>query len=109
MPDRRSGTKKGVPHVPERGGGLQPRDRNKDGTWRKKRATRDPRRSPFPPCACTALSTMRKAASVAKSLAMEDCFVICSAPLSWSRAAEYTRSLAASSSVALSATMNCIA
>jgi len=38
MPDRRSGTKKGVPHVRERGGGLQPRDRNKDGTWRGKRS-----------------------------------------------------------------------
>jgi len=38
MPDRRSG--KGIPHVPERerGGGLQPRDRNKDGTWRRKRS-----------------------------------------------------------------------
>lgn len=38
MPDRRSGTKKGVPHVPERGGGLQPRARNIDGRWRKKRS-----------------------------------------------------------------------
>jgi len=44
MPDRRSGTKKGVPHVPERGGGLQPRGRNKDGTWRGKRSDAGKRR-----------------------------------------------------------------
>lgn len=35
MADRRAGR---VPHVPESGGGKQPRDRNKDGTWRKKRS-----------------------------------------------------------------------
>jgi hypothetical protein len=35
MADRRAGR---IPHVPEQGGGKQPRDRNKDGTWRKKRS-----------------------------------------------------------------------
>jgi len=35
MADRRAGR---IPHVPEKGGGKQPRDRNKDGTWRKKRS-----------------------------------------------------------------------
>jgi hypothetical protein len=33
--DRRAGK---VPHVPMPGGGMAPRDRNKDGTWRKKRS-----------------------------------------------------------------------
>lgn len=36
MADRRAGPKQG-PYVPSQGGGVQPRDRNKDGTWRKKR------------------------------------------------------------------------
>jgi hypothetical protein len=35
MGDRRMG--KG-PHVRDENGGKQPRDRNKDGTWRKKRS-----------------------------------------------------------------------
>ena len=35
MADRRAGK---VPHVPETGGGKQPRSRNKDGSWRKKRS-----------------------------------------------------------------------
>lgn len=35
MADRRSGK---VPHVREQGGGKQPRSRNKDGSWRKKRS-----------------------------------------------------------------------
>jgi len=43
MPDRRAGK---VHHVEERekGGGQQPRDRNKDGTWRKKRSDAGTRR-----------------------------------------------------------------
>jgi len=42
MADRRSG--KG-PYVPDEGGGKQPRSRNKDGTWRKKRSdARKPRK-----------------------------------------------------------------
>lgn len=35
MADRRAGR---VPHVKMPGGGTAPRDRNKDGTWRKKRS-----------------------------------------------------------------------
>lgn len=35
MPDRRAGR---VPHVPEGGGGKQPRSRTKTGRWRKKRS-----------------------------------------------------------------------
>jgi hypothetical protein len=35
MPDRRAGR---VPHVPETGGGKQPRSRNKNGQWRRKRS-----------------------------------------------------------------------
>ena len=35
MADRRAGK---VPHVPEQGGGTQPRSRNQDGTWRGKRS-----------------------------------------------------------------------
>lgn len=35
MADRRAG--KG-PYVPDEGGGTQPRSRNDDGTWRKKRS-----------------------------------------------------------------------
>ena len=35
MPDRRAGR---VPHVREDGGGKQPRSRNKDGRWRRKRS-----------------------------------------------------------------------
>ena len=33
--DRRAGR---VPHVPDEHGGQQPRARNQDGTWRKKRS-----------------------------------------------------------------------
>ena len=35
MADRRAGR---IPHVPDEGGGQQPRSRNKDGQWRKKRS-----------------------------------------------------------------------
>ncbi len=35
MADRRAGK---VPHVPEQGGGTQPRSRNQDGSWRAKRS-----------------------------------------------------------------------
>lgn len=35
MADRRAGK---VPHVPDEGGGKQPRSRNQDGTWRAKRS-----------------------------------------------------------------------
>ena len=35
MADRRSGR---GPYVPDEGGGLQPRSRNADGRWRKKRS-----------------------------------------------------------------------
>jgi hypothetical protein len=35
MADRRSGR---GPYVPDEGGGKQPRSRNKDGSWRKKRS-----------------------------------------------------------------------
>lgn len=35
MADRRAG--KGIPHVPSKGG-AQPRARNKNGRWRKKRS-----------------------------------------------------------------------
>lgn len=35
MADRRAG--KG-PYVPDKGGGKEPRSRNKDGTWRRKRS-----------------------------------------------------------------------
>lgn len=35
MADRRAGS---VPHVPEDGGGKQPRSRNKNGQWRRKRS-----------------------------------------------------------------------
>lgn len=34
MADRRAG---GGPYVPDEGGGTQPRARNNDGRWRKKR------------------------------------------------------------------------
>ena len=37
MADRRAGPKQG-PYVPGKGGGTEPRSRNKDGTWRKKRS-----------------------------------------------------------------------
>jgi hypothetical protein len=37
MADRRAGSKQG-PYVPSKGGGVEPRSRNKDGTWRKKRS-----------------------------------------------------------------------
>jgi len=39
MADRRAGR---VPHVPEKGGGTQPRARNKDGSWRAKRSDAKP-------------------------------------------------------------------
>ncbi len=35
MADRRAGR---VPHMPEDGGGKQPRSRNKNGQWRRKRS-----------------------------------------------------------------------
>jgi hypothetical protein len=35
MADRRAGTHQG-PYVPSKGGGIEPRARNQDGTWRKK-------------------------------------------------------------------------
>lgn len=41
MADRRAGS---VPHVPEQGGGKQPRSRNKDGTWRAKRSDAKPKK-----------------------------------------------------------------
>jgi hypothetical protein len=41
MADRRAGR---IPHVPEQGGGKQPRDRNKDGRWRKKRSDAKPKK-----------------------------------------------------------------
>jgi hypothetical protein len=37
MADRRAGPGQG-PYVPSPGGGKQPRDRNEDGSWRKKRS-----------------------------------------------------------------------
>lgn len=37
MADRRAGPNQG-PYVPSPGGGTQPRDRNADGSWRKKRS-----------------------------------------------------------------------
>lgn len=40
MADRRAG--KG-PYVSDEGGGKQPRARNKDGTWRKKRSDAKPK------------------------------------------------------------------
>jgi hypothetical protein len=40
MADRRSG--KG-PYVPDEGGGKQPRSRNKDGAWRRKRSDAKPK------------------------------------------------------------------
>jgi hypothetical protein len=39
--DRRAGQ---GPYVPDEGGGKQPRARNKDGTWRKKRSDSGKRR-----------------------------------------------------------------
>lgn len=38
MADRRAGTKQGPYVKSEKGGGVQPRARNKDGTWRAKRS-----------------------------------------------------------------------
>ncbi len=37
MADRRAGPRQG-PYVKSKGGGIQPRARNKDGSWRAKRA-----------------------------------------------------------------------
>jgi len=45
MADRRAGPKQG-PYVPSPHGGKQPRDRNKDGTWRAKRSDAGKPRSP---------------------------------------------------------------
>jgi hypothetical protein len=45
MADRRAGSKQG-PYVPSPGGGIQPRSRNQDGTWRKKRSDADKPRKP---------------------------------------------------------------
>jgi len=39
MADRRAGR---IPHVPEKGGGTQPRSRNKDGSWRGKHSDAKP-------------------------------------------------------------------
>lgn len=45
MADRRAGPNQG-PYVPSPGGGIQPRDRNRDGTWRKKRSDAKPKPAP---------------------------------------------------------------
>jgi len=45
MADRRAGPRQG-PYVPSPGGGKQPRSRNQDGTWRKKRSDADKPRKP---------------------------------------------------------------
>ena len=45
MADHRAGPKQG-PYVPSKGGGIQPRDRNKDGTWRQKRSDAGKPRKP---------------------------------------------------------------
>jgi len=45
MADRRAGPRQG-PYVPSLGGGKQPRSRNQDGTWRKKRSDADKPRKP---------------------------------------------------------------
>jgi hypothetical protein len=42
--DRRAGKKQG-PYVPSKGGGIEPRSRNKDGSWRKKRSDAKPVRT----------------------------------------------------------------
>lgn len=42
MADRRAGQ---IPHVPEQGGGRQPCDRNKDGSWRKKLSDAKPKKT----------------------------------------------------------------
>lgn len=42
MPDRRAGK---IPHVPETGGGEQPRSRTKTGQWRRKRSDAGEKRS----------------------------------------------------------------
>lgn len=42
MADRRAGGR--IPHVPSPGGGKQPRARNQDGTWRKKRSDANPKK-----------------------------------------------------------------
>ena len=44
MADRRAGPRQG-PYVPSSGGGKQPRARNKNGTWRAKRADAGRKRS----------------------------------------------------------------
>ena len=41
MADRRAGPHQG-PYVPSLGGGSEPRSRNKDGSWRKKRSDAKP-------------------------------------------------------------------
>lgn len=46
MADRRAGPRQG-PYVPSPGGGgVEPRSRNKDGAWRKKRSDAKPTQSP---------------------------------------------------------------
>jgi hypothetical protein len=40
MADRRTGN---VPHVPDEGGGKQPRSRTKTGRWREKRSDAKPK------------------------------------------------------------------
>jgi hypothetical protein len=40
MADRRTGK---VPHVPDEGGGKQPRSRTKKGRWREKRSDAKPK------------------------------------------------------------------
>ena len=45
MADRRAGPRQGS-YVPSPGGGKQPRSRNQDGTWRKKRGNADKPRKP---------------------------------------------------------------
>ena len=41
MADRRAGPRQG-PYVPSPGGGVQPRSRNADGSWRKKSSSAKP-------------------------------------------------------------------
>ena len=90
----------GSPTCLRRSAGRAPRD-----TGARRRV---PRSTPRPPWIWTARSTMRCAASVAKSLAFADSGVTRSRPLSFAQAARYTSSRAASSSVAMSASAACV-
>jgi hypothetical protein len=45
MADRRAGKRQG-PYVPSPGGGTEPRSRNQDGEWRKKRSDAKPPPAP---------------------------------------------------------------